>query len=532
MRRSILLLGFAVLLSRAVSAQVSTVPTKVLDKPPIDIGRDTKVLDDLTVLYNGGNWSKLRKEATSLLESTAKAVDPPPVPTDPPTRPKYSDEERKKIKEAVDTTRHYVIVTWIGTDAFGKRFLPRIVVHNKTTKKETAPRTPPAVSSNTAGKDDDEDDDSVEPFPTDLPGVGVDDDEAVYEVFFSRGTRGRIAEVYASTRDKDPFVEQLPAFIQAIAAPLFNVVGVLRGSVRTRPDVERRATPDETIAATVARVGLPFERATIKWKAMAKEPVTLEAFTKSLADAAVALKFTDVPNSACGKELVDKDVEVLGTAVGGVQCRGDDEKATADCTKAIDEALKKAYDEKKEKCGGGAPTKDDIADLDAVDKKIRAFVTANLTATAEADVTFKNRPDTHFSLGAGSGVITHATLTLPRVVVDKEEKLAADPMPRVLTLAFVNWNPWGYDSESDRITWQERTRLFFGATLTPDFGVTAGGNILLVRGVGIIAGSALTFAKGANKDQIGKAPAEPEKPYTISYGQVKLFVGISYNFKS
>jgi hypothetical protein len=76
----------------------------------------------------------------------------------------------------------------------------------------------------------------------------------------------------------------------------------------------------------------------------------------------------------------------------------------------------------------------------------------------------------------------------------------------------------------------ERFRPFFGAALTPDFGPAAGLNVLLVRGIGVTAGVALLFGTGADADEIGKAPSQPEDPYKLSIARA-AFVGISYTYK-
>ena len=103
-------------------------------------------------------------------------------------------------------------------------------------------------------------------------------------------------------------------------------------------------------------------------------------------------------------------------------------------------------------------------------------------------------------------------------------------MPRVMTLAFVNWSPAGYDPEADRLSLAERVRPFFGATLTPDFGIAGGANVLLARGIGIVGGVTVMFAKGATVEEINQLPANPDQPFSISFARA-VFVGISYNFK-
>jgi hypothetical protein len=94
----------------------------------------------------------------------------------------------------------------------------------------------------------------------------------------------------------------------------------------------------------------------------------------------------------------------------------------------------------------------------------------------------------------------------------------------------VNVSLAGYDGENPRISVAERFRPFFGAALTPDFGPAAGINVLLVRGIGIAAGGAFLFSKGAERADLGKEPPAPDKPYKLSVARA-VFVGISYSYK-
>jgi hypothetical protein len=97
-------------------------------------------------------------------------------------------------------------------------------------------------------------------------------------------------------------------------------------------------------------------------------------------------------------------------------------------------------------------------------------------------------------------------------------------------MAFVNASLAGYDSEASDISVAERFRPFFGAALTPDFGPAFGINVLLVRGIGIAAGGAFLFGKGAERSDIGKEPPAPDDPYKLSVARA-VFVGISYSYK-
>lgn len=517
----------------SASAQISTTPTPV--GSTFATNRSLKDLDCLTTLYNGGRWKDLQTAAMTLLDiasSTSRKQQATFTADDLPgcETPKSTAKTDKAaavapkakavdpIAMGLDYTTNYVVLTWIGEDAFGKSMLDRVVVHSPTS----------------------------EPFAADLPGVGVEpDDPQVFEVFLSRGTRGKLVTVYASTRDKNPIAEQLPAFVQAIANPLFAAFGVFAGDIsgvaapapRTLPGQPSRVAKPPTVAVTVRRVGLPFRRATIAWKAKAKEPLEIGAFRETTDVFTQQLMFEELSNSKCVRTFIGD----LGAAVKWV---ADDDRCASDtatvatCKAAFDEAINTVLTEITKNPQQNPPadlrvcfnaSKEDREAIGVVDKKFRDFVTTTMTTVVEADVTFKNRPLTHWTFGMGGGVLTNASLTLPRVKV-KDGSLVADPLTRVVTTTFANWSPAGYDAELERVTAAERVRPFFGAVITPDFGLTAGLNVLLARGIGVTAAGAFLFAKGAEPDQIGKAPANADQPFSISYARGVL-LGISYNFK-
>ena len=476
-------------------SQVTTTPIPLVK--PFVINRGYEDLQTLTRLYNAGEWGKLDRLAKALLGAAQSAA-------------KVAAPGNDELVTALDPSTHHIILVWIGADAFDKPMLARIVVHG-----------PPGAEPAGGARDDD-----VALALADLPGVGAGDDP-LYEVFFSRGTRGKIADVYVSTRDKNPISEELPAFIQAIAAPLFETIGILGGAVG--PTLIPTAQP--SIAATVSRIALPFERATIKWKAVAREPVTESDFIASLADLSSDLKFSKVPHSSCAKDFIDRVLERLQAAVRDPVCSADAASSASSCKPFIGTELTAVFD--SQRCGPPsarrAAADPERAELLSIDAEVRKFISENLTMSAESELTFRNRPLTHWSFGAGSGVIATASLTQPRVKL-QDALIVADPLPRVTTLAFVNWSPAGYNAEADHLGVAERVRPFFGATLTPDFGIAGGVNVLLARGIGVLGGAAVMFAKGAAADDINKVPADPDKAYDISYARV-LFWGISYNFK-
>ena len=495
MRISIVLLALVTIAwPGAASAQVSTAPIPL--GPAVDTGRPLDDLAELTALYNSGRWDQLQNKAQALL--TVAAARAAAVPNG------------LAIADGLNFRKSYVIVVWIGADPFGKTMLARAIVHA------------PAAS---------------EPFAADLPGVGARaDDPHVYEAFLSRGVRGRLVSVYASSRDKDVLADTLPAFVQAIASPLFGTFGALAGSaaVRAAPKTPiaaeaAPATPQPPpVSVTVARVGLPFARATIKWKAVAKEPVDVDAFWDATDALVQDLTFHEVPNSPCARVVAAALGDALKNASAGARCASATATA-AGCRSHVDTLIRDAIAQGLTERACAAASKDDRSAVDKLDDKFRDFAAATMTTAAVGELSFKNRPLRHWSFGAGTGVLARGSLSMPRVNV-KNDVLVGDPLSRLVTTSFVNWSYAGYDADRDQVSAAERARPFFGVTMTPDFGLTAGVNVLLTRGIGVTAGGVLMFSKGAAKEEIGKAPANSDKPYALSYAS-GVVIGVSYNFK-
>jgi hypothetical protein len=96
-------------------------------------------------------------------------------------------------------------------------------------------------------------------------------------------------------------------------------------------------------------------------------------------------------------------------------------------------------------------------------------------------------------------------------------------------MAFLNWSPHGYNEDAEVMQTAQRAQVFFGAALTPDFGIVGGINVMLVRGIGVAAGVGTLFAKGADAAEVGSAPAKADDAYKLAIARV-VFVGITYNF--
>jgi len=482
MSRRVILLAAALTVCVPVNtaAQVQTLAERVCGpyeiRPPGSPEPDT-----LTRLYNSGDWGALQARARAVIDAAAATA-----------------KSERCDASLLDYEANYIVVTWIGYNPLkDKPQLMRVVV--------------PGPATN--------------PYSVDLPGIGAGNtDPKLVELFVATSSGASLASMYTSTREENPAAAQVPAFAQAVAGPLFGTVAALAGV----PGQKRApAAAPPPVFATIQRVGLPFRRASIRLEASARDSVDPTVFNEALTRLVTAVDFKEAAYSDCARQYAK-------TVAEGLMRTGADKKVCADenpdplaCVNAFDSYLKGAYKERIAKCGAAKDDRDAVQD---VDQQFRALIRTYTSATAGLDVTFHNRPLTHWSFGAGSAVIGKAWLSKPRVRLDDSGNLQADPLTRVMTMAFVNWSYRGYDEQADPMEPSERWRAFFGAALTPDFGPVGGLNVALARGIGLTVGGGVLFAKGAEQDEIGKAPGDSRKPFRVSFAPI-AFAGISYNFK-
>jgi hypothetical protein len=479
-----------------VEAQTPSTATPIA--PAFAAGCEARpVLDTLTLRYNQGDWSAFQREARALLDAlrshTAPSGPPAASPagscTPPATLPPTA-------QSALDYSRRHIALVWVGADALGRTQLMRAIVHLPE----------PAA------------------YSADLPGV-----PGVTEVFVSGTVGARAASLYTSTAEKDPLAQQLPEFVQALFGPLSTTVagilGKVTGGVAARSF--ERAPVQPRLGVTISGVVLPIARASVRLQMRANDLITVEAFTDAVGRLGTTLLFDGAGRSTLARAqiatLVDNLPEV---ASANCQAAGSTAPSPVGCRNQLDTAIKSAFDT----AIAGKPSNADAAAIEAVDRQFRTLAVNALSTSTELDLTFKNRPPTHFAFGAGSAVMGYARVNRVRAKVADSGSLASDPLPRVMTMAFVNWSPRGYDEASLKISAPERFRAFFGAALTPDFGIIGGVNVLLQRGIGVVGGIGVLFGKGAEADEIGKPPAAKEDPFQLALGRT-AFLGISYNYK-
>jgi hypothetical protein len=451
----------------------------------------------LTAAYVKGDWAAFQSDARTLLDALRGTLpNPVATATPPPPAGCRKDTLPDGVPAALDYTARYVVLVWVGSGPSGRPQVMRAVVHS------------PAPDL----------------YSADLPGVS-----GFTEVLLASSLDARAVSLYTSTREKDPFIEQLPEFVKAIFAPLSTTIAGIRGGAQ---GATREAVLEPKLAVTVSGVVLPISRASVRAQTKVKDLVSQEDFRDAVTAIGTTLLFDGAGRSTKARDQVKALVTELPLNAK-VSCGPPAASATEsplsrtkECRDALDQVLKKAFD----KAAEGAPAAELAAIVD-VDKQFRALAVNALSTSAEIDMTFKNRPLTKFTFGGGGAVIADAHLNRVRTKIDdKTGQLVSDPLPRVMTMIFVNWSPAGYDEAAASISLPERVRPFFGVSLTPDFGVVGGANVLLVRGIGIVGGIGWLFGKGADAEAIGKPPAATADPFKLEVAR-SLFVGISYNYK-
>jgi hypothetical protein len=154
-----------------------------------------------------------------------------------------------------------------------------------------------------------------------------------------------------------------------------------------------------------------------------------------------------------------------------------------------------------------------------------------LRGERELTETFKvlNRPLNRFSLGVISSLIVSSAESDARATIQSGD-LAPDPLRGHMPMAVLNIHPVAYDDEADVPSWSERFRLFVGGVLAPEFGISAGLGIQLIRGFSVNAGAAVLLIDTLKPGEtIGAEPLDPEDPFEYGTATV-FFAGVGYNF--
>jgi hypothetical protein len=474
-------LGAVVLTALCLAAQAAAEQVTVQSvhvQGPNDSALPQAKLDELDEHFAAGDFETARRVGREILDALAKASK----------------------SAAYDHRRNAVVLLWLGTDASGGGILRRL-----------------SLSSS-----------SSNPFSGDLPGLRPGNEPPqLYEVLLTLDKRSSATSQYTFTREANPILAEIPSAVEALAGPLFGFVAAVRPLRGPRGVVgERESQRPISIWATASRIPIPLVRASVTVKTLARIPISTDEWKEDVDRLAVKLAFELVPRSKPARDCIEIYQHDAVAVAKSDACSGEQASAGA-CRSAFDSAFTTAY----ERCLGRGLGEDDAKALQVVDDKYRELVATGRATRIEGSAELRNTPRTHFGFGLGAALILHASLSDDRVKLDDSGLLVRDPLPRQMTMLMLHWSPAGYDADAPKIERSERWRLFAAGVLTPDFGLAAGGSMLVVQRLGVNLGAGVLFSKSLKSgDEIGSPPSNATDAYGVAKAWV-VFTGINVSFK-
>lgn len=513
-RGRLVMAAIVMMVSAAPAAgQISVSPTPLTvpggegeerqERLTIRVASNWSGLADLTRYYNSGDWGSLQARAAQVLhELSCRGDFAFALPTGAACA-------QGSARRGFDLRSDYVALVWVGRNGAGKRAVRRVLVH------EPAP----------------------EQFTARIPGL-PDGPSRVYEVFLSEQTAAGHAAAYVFTKVDDPVAAQLPAFVGALQAPLFQLASSLLGTVRAqeqaaqaalqamtpaeRSEAMRRASETKPLSIWVRHMLPPIRRASVAIKDVVAVPVTGSALQRSVEAVTTELRVVDAGTFVCARTYAESVGAALANAASAAVCR--DDATEAACFAGLETAINGVTTE----CAGDEGNKA----IRKVSEGFRKWLIGIGGSELSLDSAMQNEPRRHFSFGALTSIAVYAKLSDERVKLNDDGVIVADPLNRQLTMAVVNFSPAGYDASSSRLTAAERVQPFVGAVILPDFGFAGGVTVSIWRGIGANVGVALlaipTIERG---EEVGLTPQNPKDPLGLGWGRA-VFVGLSYNFGS
>jgi hypothetical protein len=447
------------LVSSSADAQVPTVPVERREPVPLTAPGGTPVTVALTRHFEMGDWKTFEATATAVV---------------------------KQIRVPAITAEDYVILVWVGRGELDEAALFTAVIH--------------------PGNDD---------YVARLPGLVKASEARLFQVFVSDDEDDALASLYMSTREKNPLLEQIPGAVEKILDPMLALLKS-RMVARITEGVERKADG----WATVSRIDLPFDRASIKVSFKAELPLQPALLAKKSSQLRRELQLGEARYWPKAQKLAEE----MDTIVGKYkqQCLA----AETDCLNLLDPYFATAVEQSCTTC----PDEERDA-LRGVDQKFRALVN-NLDGTEVAgSAELSNVPLTRFSFGLLTGLVVGSSHSSGQRVKVDENVYSLDPLDRQLAMVTFNGAFTPYDADTFKPTGAERLRWFVGAVITPTFGVGGGVSCLVIRGLGINVGyAALGITVPKDDGRVGDTPKNTNDPFKLGWSG-SFFVGVSYSFE-
>lgn len=472
-RRSAVLAGLVIAGSGARGfAQTPTLPVDRIGSCGVPAIGDKIPTAALTEAYETGNW-------TAFVTAVKAVRDAVPL------------AKEKDCATVGIGPRDHVFVVWLGKSHVGGTALRSAVV-------------PP-----TGG----------EPFAARLPGISGDGVPKLYQVFVADKATDALAAAYLSTREKNPLLTQIPDVAAAILGPLLTTI---KGVMKARLDEATDVTPAAAGWATVSRVPLPFDRATVKVAMKATVAASADRLKGGAKDLARELRLIGARHSAPARTLAARLAAIVDASAA--TCVAPD----FDCLENLDKRFADEFAALRPQ--GGAHSEDDLEAMRLVDTKFRALVDTQDAKELSGSAVIKNAPLTKLSFGLMTALSFGRTFDKPRAKVD-DGVLADDPLDRQVNMVVLNSAFRAYDADMFAPTRAEMWRWYAGAVVSPAFGLGGGVSFLPLRGLGINFGYAVMWVSAPKgDDSIGGKPSDPDDPLGLSPAGTWLF-GLSYNFK-
>jgi hypothetical protein len=398
----------------------------------------------------------------------------------------------RALLDSLDLEKDYVALAWPAVNRLGEPALYSSVVHSGA-----------GVHSRTLG------------------GVGRGGAPRLVQILLAPSPTDRMAGVYLSDPERHPLGAQLPSFAAAIAGPVLAAFGTPQPAVRA---VQSEAAPSAW--ASVARVELPFRRASIRADLRARIAPAAIAVEQQADALRRRMEFVEVPHVPCARALATHLASVLESLAR--TCA--DERQV--CVQSAQEQFLAAYRSQEPGCEGAtdAETRRNLQALLRVDDGFRTYVSEIGATPLEATLQLENVPPARFSLGIVSAYFAPAATTVVRAKVD-QGVITPDPIRRQVSIIAVNGAFLPYDQGRPVPGWRERVRWFGGGVVTPEPGAAAGLSLLVVRGLAINIGAAVLAVRTPGPGEtVGSAPQDHSAPLGVGamYGGI---AGLSYNFK-
>lgn len=468
-------------------AQVPTSPRHVGKARYVYPGEESPV-SILSRLLKEGNWQRLEHYGQELITTLGNS---------------------EKITSLLgDTRRNYYSLVWADAGDDGKPVVRRLLVHQGLSPQH-AMQLPGLKSTWPADAGT-----TPESSPPAARGITSGGARQMLDVYLTDARSASLTSTYVLTPVENPLTAQLPDVVAKL-----NVLGFLGSALGTA------AAEAPSILIYVNQPDVPMSRATIQIKDVLSTAISSEQLKNKAQTTLESVQLRQARTSLCANSLASALQKRIDTEANTDACQ----TGSAACADALKKAVDTTFNEVVPKCAAEAPGA--VDPVVAVEAEFAKVVEAGGAQIVRGESALTNEPPTRFTFGLLTGLlIGNTTLGPDRVKVDGN-KIVKAPLDRSMTMAVLNIHLRGYDAKWPEVTWAERFHVFVGGVITPDFGVSTGIGLGIVRGLSVNGGAAVLFMNTAKPGEtIGEEPKNGNDPFRTRAG-VGGFFGLSYAFK-